>query len=93
MPHGCAACGRTQPQSDRRRWRLAPLVQFRLFQIVRQCRQPVLFFYFHIPELIGVENLSAVLALYELDVILAGNNAHSGVFAGAWHGREQAQQA
>ena len=47
-----------------------------LLQLLAVGREPIcgkagLFLYLHIAELIGVENLSAVLALYELDVVLA----------------------
>ena len=46
---------------------------------------PDFFFNFHVPEFIGVEDLSAIQALYELNIVLAGNDAHSGVFAGRLH--------
>ena len=56
------------------------------FEVFWFGREPGLFLNIHIAELVGVENLSAVLAFYVFGVILARHDAHSGVFAGRWHG-------
>ncbi len=72
---------------ERRAWlvRVLASIQLQVFCFGSEGVETTFFLDFHVPELIGVENLSAVQAFNKLHIILAGHDAHLGVFAGGRH--------